>query len=120
MVSTRQKLFRYLLPATNLIFGKGSLGCVGTEAKKLGKKALVVTGKKSMERLSFLQKSIDFLEKEGPEVVHYGEVNQNPPIDVVDRDAEKAIDSHCDVAVGFGGGSSYRYSKEYCCCCRAF
>ncbi len=49
--------FRYSLPATDLIFGEGSLQCLGAEVRKIGKKALLVTGKKSMKKLGFLKKS---------------------------------------------------------------
>ena len=106
------KLFRYFLPATNLIFGKGSLEYVGIEAKKLGKKALLVTGKKSMKNLGFLKKAVESMEKEGLEVVHYGEVEPNPTVDIVNEGAEKSIGSHCDVIVGLGGGSAIDTAKN--------
>ncbi|MCK4926069.1 1,3-propanediol dehydrogenase, partial [Candidatus Aerophobetes bacterium] len=59
------KSFRYYLPATDLIFGKGSLESVGVEGKKFGTKALVVTYKESVEKLDFPQKAIDSLVGEG-------------------------------------------------------
>ena len=104
--------FRYFLPTTNLIFGKGSLKYIGVEAKKLGKKALLVTGKKSMEKLGFLKKVVESMEKEGLEVVHYGEVEPNPTVDIVNEGAEKSIDNHCDIIVGLGGGSAIDTAKN--------
>ncbi len=104
--------FRYSLPATDLIFGKGSLEYLGTELRKIGKKALLVTGKKSMKRLGFLKKSCDSLEKAGLEVVHYGEVVPNPTVEVVDKGTERAIDNGCDVVVGLGGGSAIDTAKN--------
>ncbi|GAH47181.1 unnamed protein product, partial [marine sediment metagenome] len=104
--------FRYFLPAMNLIFGRGNLECVRSEVKKIGKKALLVTGKKSMEKLGFLKKSIDSLEKEGLDVVHYGEVEPNPTVDIVNKGAEKAIDSCCDIIIGLGGGSAIDTAKN--------
>ena len=104
--------FRYSLPATDLISGKGSLECLGTEVRKIGKKVLLVTGKKSMKRLGFLQKSCDSLKKEGLKVVHYGEVVPNPTVEVVDKGTERAIDSGCDVVVGLGGGSAMDTAKN--------
>jgi len=56
--------FRYYLPANDIIFGSGSLSSVGVEAKRFGKKALLVTGKSSMKRLGFLEKCVDFLKKD--------------------------------------------------------
>jgi len=104
--------FRYSLPATDLIFGKGSLERLGTEVRKIGKKALLVTGKKSMKRLGFLDKSCDSLEKNGLEVVYYEEVIPNPTVEVVDKGTEKAIDNGCDVVVGLGGGSAIDAAKN--------
>lgn len=99
------KSFRYFLPATNLIFGKGSLRYVGIEAKKLGKRVLLVTGKKSMKNLGFLKKVIESLKKEGLEVIHYGKVEPNLTVDIVNEGGKKAISYHCDVVIGLGGGS---------------
>jgi len=104
--------FRYYLPRTNLIFGDGTLENIGLEAKKFGKKALVVTGKRSMEKLGFLQKTIDFLKKEGLDVVHFNEVEPNPTVKTVDKGAKKAIDEDCDVVIGLGGGSAMDTAKN--------
>lgn len=104
--------FRYTLPATDIVFGKGSLSCVGAEVKKLGRKALLVTGKISMKKLGFLDKCIEFLEKEGIEVIHYGEVTPNPTVDIVNRGAQIAIDEGCDVTIGLGGGSAIDTAKN--------
>lgn len=48
--------FRYTMPKNNLIFGKGAIAQIGEEARKVGKTALIVTGRKSMEKLGFLDK----------------------------------------------------------------
>ncbi len=104
--------FRYSLPATDLILGKGSLECLGTEVRKIGKKALLVTGKKSMKKLGFLKKSCDSLEKGGLKVVHYGEVMANSIVEVVDKGTGRAIDNGCDVVVGLGGGSAIDTAKS--------
>ncbi len=104
--------FRYSLPATDLIFGKGSLEYLGTELRKIGKKALLVTGKKSMKELGFLKRSCDSLKKAGLEVVHYGEAAPNPTVEVVDKGTERAIESGCDVVVGLGGGSTIDTAKN--------
>lgn len=106
------KSFRYYLPATDLIFGKGSLESVGVEGKKFGTKVLVVTYKESVEKLDFPQKAIDSLVEEGLGVVYYGEVEPNPTVDIVDRGAEKAIGEDCDVVVGVGGGSAMDTAKN--------
>jgi len=106
------KLFNYFLPETNLFFGKDSLKIIGTEVKKLGKKVLLVTGRKSMDRLGFVKKVIDLLEKEGLKVVHYGEVMPNPTVKMVNQGGRKAIEENCDVVVGLGGGSAMDSAKN--------
>jgi alcohol dehydrogenase class IV len=65
-----------------------------------------------MGKLGFLKKVIDSLKKEGVEVIHYGEVEPNPTVEVVNKGAEKAIGNHCDVVVGFGGGSAIDVAKN--------
>ena len=106
------KIFRYFLPATDLIFGKGTLEYVGTETKRWGNRALVVTGRKSMEKLGFLQKVIDYLRERDLEVTHYGRVEPNPTVEIVNEGAEKALSNRCDVIVGLGGGSAMDTAKN--------
>lgn len=57
--------FEYLLARTELIFGKGMLKNIGDKVSKIGKKSLLVTGKRSMSRLGFLDKTKDVLKKAG-------------------------------------------------------
>jgi len=104
--------FRYYLPTTDLLFGKGTLDNVGSEAKRFGKKALVVTGKRSMEKLGFLQRAFDSLKKEGVDFVHFGQVEPNPTVRIVNRGGKKAVDEGCDVIIGLGGGSAMDTAKN--------
>jgi len=106
------KHYQYFLPRTNLIFGEGSLRELGIEVKKLGKRALLVTGAKSMERLGFLEKTLDSLKKEGLEVARYSGVAPNPTMKVVNCGAEKALANGCDVVVALGGGSVMDTAKN--------
>ncbi|MBC7189791.1 iron-containing alcohol dehydrogenase, partial [Candidatus Aerophobetes bacterium] len=106
------KSFRYFLPTTDIIFGKGALEKLGTEAKKLGSKALVVTGKKSMQKLGILQKTVEILEKEGVKTVVFSGVEPNPTVETVNRGAQKAIEEKCDLIIGLGGGSSIDTAKN--------
>ncbi len=106
------KHYQYSLPKTNLIFGEGSLRELGIEVKKLGKRALLVTGAKSMERLGFLEKTVDFLKKEGLEIVRYSGVAPNPTVEVVNCGAKKALANACDVVVALGGGSVMDTAKN--------
>ena len=69
--------FRYLFPRTNLIFREGGLENLDKETRKLGKSVLLVTGRKSMQKLGFLDKAKRYLEQEGLKVFHYGKVEPN-------------------------------------------
>jgi alcohol dehydrogenase class IV len=104
-------IFRYLFPRINLIFGEGALESLGKETQKLGKSVLLVTGRKSMQKLGFLGKARKYLEQEGLKVFHYGEVEPNPTVDIVDEGAELALQRHCEVIVGMGGGSAMDSAK---------
>jgi len=106
------KHYQYSLPRTNLIFGEGSLRELGIEVKKFGERALLVTGAKSMERLGFLEKTLDSLKKEGLEIVRYSGVAPNPTVEVVNCGAEKALANGCDVVVALGGGSVMDTAKN--------
>ncbi len=106
------KHYRYSLPKTNLVFGEGTLKNLGIEVRKLGKRALLVTGTKSMERLGFLEKAVNSLKKEGLEIVHYSGVAPNPTVEIVNYGAEKTLANDCDVIVALGGGSVMDTAKN--------
>ena len=107
----KKMTFRYLFPRTNLIFGEGALESLGKETRKLGKSVLLVTGRKSMQRLGFLDKARKYLEQEGLKVFHYGKVEPNPTVGIVDEGAKLALQNQCEVIVGMGGGSAMDSAK---------
>jgi len=104
-------VFNYLLPYTNLIFGEGSLKSLGSETKKMGKSALLVTGRSSMEKLGFLDQALRLLKKEDIEVFHYNKVLPNPTVEIVDEGARLALEKNCQVIIGMGGGSAMDTAK---------
>jgi alcohol dehydrogenase YqhD (iron-dependent ADH family) len=61
------------------------------EVKKLEKKAMIVIKKNSMKKLSFLDKAINELKKNNIDVVHFGEVEPNPTVIIVDKGAQLAF-----------------------------
>ncbi|GAI34830.1 unnamed protein product [marine sediment metagenome] len=94
--------FEYLLARTELLFGEGVLENIGDKVSKIGSKSLLVTGKRSMSRLGFLDKTEGVLKKAGVEVVRYGGVEPNPTVGTVNRGAKLALEHNCDVVVGLG------------------
>lgn len=103
--------FEYLLPRTQLLFGEGTLQSLGKEVRKMGKSALLVTGKKSMQKLGFLDEAIKSMKEEGIRVVHYGKAEPNPTVKLVDEGAKVALTENCQVIIGMGGGSAMDTAK---------
>lgn len=104
-------MFRFSLPKTKLIFGDDSLRTVGKKASVLGNKVLLVTGKKNMEKLGFLEKTIKTLRETKLEVIHYGKVAANPTVQIVDDGTRLAVEKGCNLVVGLGGGSAMDTAK---------
>jgi alcohol dehydrogenase class IV len=86
--------------ATRIIFGAGSLAKLGSLAKPLGKKALLIGGS-SPERLSPV---IKHLENERIAYTTFG-VSGEPSINTILEGLNKAKSWTCDMVISIGGGS---------------
>ena len=69
--------FTFYLP-TKLIFGAGEIAQIGAEAKKLGEKALIVTGRRSAAAHGIINRVTDLLEKDGVGAVIFHKIEPNP------------------------------------------
>lgn len=74
--------FEFYMP--KIIFGVGEVKRVGEEAKKIGNKALLVTGKTMMRKLGVLDRVMGSLKASGVEVVHFDQVEPNPRLSTVE------------------------------------
>ena len=92
--------------AARIVFGAGKLREVGSIARELGKRALVVTGK-SANRAKPL---FDALKSQGIETAAFS-VAGEPTIEVVKEATRLANEQRCDLVVGFGGGSALDTGK---------
>ena len=90
---------------TKVVFGKGEFSNLSKYAKTLGKKALVVTGKRFAKESGLLDKALKQLEDSGIESVVFSEVEPNPESDTVDRGGKLARENHVDFVIALGGGS---------------
>lgn len=91
---------------TKIVFGKGTLCEVGTQAAQLGSQALVVTGANSKRAVGLLNE----LNKNG--IHHFTfPVTQEPLIETVRQGIEVAKQNACDIVIGFGGGSALDTAK---------
>lgn len=102
--------FQYYLPV-NLIFGAGKVDSLGTETKKYGSRALLVTGQGSTKRTGLLNRAKGLLREAGIEVCVFDQVTQNPVTDTVYEGVTLAKEFHADVVIALGGGSIIDCSK---------
>jgi len=86
--------------ASRIIFGAGSVRQVAPAARQIGSRVLLVTGR-SPELFAVIASC---LEEVGLPFIRF-EIHGEPTLECV-RQATKLADSgHCDIVVGFGGGS---------------
>ena len=102
--------FNFYLP-TKLIFGPGKLDQIGEEAIKLGKRALIVTGKRSAAAFGIINRVTDYLEREGVEAVVFDKIEPNPRTTTIDEAGALARKNKCDMVIGLGGGSPMDAAK---------
>lgn len=102
--------FEYYNPV-KIIFGAGEVQRIGTEAKKYGKKALIV----SYKRISFcgdlFERIHGKLEEQGIDYVDYFAATANPRISQAIGGVELGKKEKVDLIIGVGGGSAMDLSK---------
>lgn len=96
--------FNYHLPV-NLLFGRGKIGEIGTQAAQYGKRALLVIGGSSAKKSGLLDRVKLSLKASGVECVLFDGVPQNPLTTDVYSGVHMFLENGCDVVVGIGGGS---------------
>ena len=89
---------------TKILFGVGSIIELGKEAKKLGRKALIVTYP-DIRRVGLLDKVLYGLKEKGLDVVTFEKVQPNPRATTVDEGTKFARKEKIDLVIGLGGGS---------------
>ena len=95
----------FRLPGVTL-FGWGAVERVGQEAARLGKRAMLVTGRSAMKRTGTADRVTKLLVDAGMSVVAYDQIKSDPGSRTIDRAAQVARSESCDVILGLGGGSS--------------
>lgn len=94
-----------------IIFGIGEINKTGEEAAKLGKKALIVTGKSHVKTSGLLDKIAGYLKDAGVDYYHFEGIEPNPRSTTIDKAGQVARDNGCDLVLGVGGGSTMDASK---------
>jgi alcohol dehydrogenase YqhD (iron-dependent ADH family) len=101
--------FVYCNPV-NVIFGAGKLSEAGTEAAKLGKKAIIVSYKDESVT-GILDRIRSSFDKVGVEHISFLEITPNPAIETIAKGVEQAKAFGADMVVGVGGGSAMDAAK---------
>lgn len=95
----------------NLEFGTGTLKTIGSHAVKYGKKALVVTTGDFFKQNGLVGRVQTLLKEAGMDSDYFSDVSSNPMTTEIDKGAEFAKRSGCDVMIGLGGGSAMDAAK---------
>jgi len=100
----------FYLP-TKIIFGVGSFKQLGAEAKELGQKAMLVTGRSSVRRTGVLDRVIQDLKNNGVEALVFDKAVPNPRASTIDEGAGVVRKEGIDLVIGLGGGSAMDTAK---------
>ncbi len=90
---------------TKIIFGRGILDRVGSEARALGSKCLVVTGRQSVKKTGAYDLVRGNLEAAGLTVTDLSGIQSNPVLSRVYEGIDKVKEGSIELVVALGGGS---------------
>ncbi len=96
---------------TRILAGEKALQLLGDQARRLGRKALLVTGRKSMKEAGYTAKATRSLEQAGVSVELFDKVDSNPSRDTVNQGGALARADKIDLVIGLGGGSALDVAK---------
>lgn len=99
----------FQMPPT-ILYQRHSFKQVGKEAKKLGKKALIISDK-IMQQLGYVDQCQQYLQAENIESVVFLGVDSEPTDEYVAQSLEQFKNEHCDLVVSLGGGSCLDTAK---------
>ena len=103
-------LFEFYNPV-HIIFGAGEVQRVGTEARSLGRKALLVSYHDHAILDDLLSRVQSSLAEQGVEVVPFFEISANPKMSEVEAGVALGKRTGIDSVVGLGGGSPMDAAK---------
>ena len=96
---------------TKVFCGRGSVMENKGELKRLGTKAMIVTGKHSSRVNGSLQDVENALQYNGQNYVIFDDIEENPSVETVAKAAENAVEEQVDFFVAIGGGSPMDAAK---------
>ena len=102
--------FRYFMPV-NCFFGRGCIAENKDAMAKLGKKAMIVTGRTSAKKNGAQKDMTDALDALNIPWVLFDEISENPDVETVERAAGIAVAEGVEFFIGIGGGSPMDAAK---------
>ncbi len=93
------------------VFGAGRIEETGDQARKIGKKALLVTGRGSARKTGILSRVFSSLGNAGVRAELFEGVRPNPTADCADRGGKAAAEAGAEFVIGLGGGSAMDAAK---------
>jgi len=94
-----------------VVTGWGSFDDLGRLGAPLGRKALLVTGRKAMKATGITDRSLKLLKSADVRARVFDEVEREPDVTTVDRGREAARRFGADCVIGLGGGSAMDVGK---------
>ena len=104
-----QEVSEFRMPKS-VLYGRNSLEKLGEQSKKLGKRAFIVTDT-NMEKLGYVEKCMQQLNKKGITVSTYNKVDAEPTNIHVLEALSLCKEEKCDFIIGIGGGSCIDAAK---------
>ncbi|PGW52441.1 iron-containing alcohol dehydrogenase [Bacillus thuringiensis] len=104
-----QEVSEFRMPKS-VLYGRNSLEKLGEQSKKLGKRAFIVTDT-IMEKLGYVEKCIQQLNKKSITVSTYNKVDAEPTNIHVLEALALCKEEKCDFIIGIGGGSCIDAAK---------
>ena len=98
-----------------IVHGVGALDSLGEETARLGKKALLVTGKKALERSGAISRMRRALAEAGVAVKGFSGVEPEPEVTSVDGGRAACREGGCELVIAAGGGSVLDVGKAIAC-----
>jgi alcohol dehydrogenase class IV len=95
-----------ILTAARIVFGAGTVNDTGAIAKEFGRRALVVTRRNAPRAQPLLK----ILHDAGVDETIFAVVGE-PALEMVERGTALARAEHCELVIGFGGGSALDAAK---------
>lgn len=103
------KSYRFLTPPT-IYYGIGALESSCDKLSDLGNRPLLVTDK-VMTDIGYVNKLVNYLEKQKVAVSLFNEVNTEPTDHYIENGLHLFKENHCDFLIALGGGSPIDVAK---------